>query len=367
MIRKFRGALIALAVLIIFASIPTNLNSVFAAATQDSLFTEVSTEFNLDLAKYSLTLSSAAYGNTCTTIEKMLTKYGFTNDTVYDKASYKKSNKLGTDSVGYSFASKKISCNNRDYTLVAVVIRGTSGDNEWISNFNINNSGNSPTIHEGFSKAETALLTDLNSYMKSLNLAKSSTKFLITGHSRGGAVANLLAAYLSKTAKLANPSDIYGYTFAAPNVAKVENNTYLNIFNAVNPADIVTEIPLADWGYSKYGVTYLLPDEQQLNAEDLAAAKKALSQLTTMAPTVKDFYKNKLSLVLLKDNFIPSGTTSKHAPKVYMNYLNDENADELSDQIFDLQLRLLPDIIYAKISSQIDIALIPIQKDIYFV
>lgn len=347
MMQKIKLLLVILTIVIVFASIPTHSTIVFAATAQDSLFEQSSTEFNLDLAKYSLTLSSAAYGSTCTKIEKMLTEYGFTNDTVYDKASYEKSSRLGTDSVGYSFASKKISCNNREYTLVAVVIRGTSGDNEWISNFNINNSGNSPTIHEGFSKAEEALSANLNSYIKSLNLDKSNTKFLITGHSRGAAVANLLAADLSKTGCFAAQPNIYGYTFATPNVAKISYNEYFNIFNAVNPADIVTEIPLAKWGYSKYGVTYSLPDEEQINAKDLAAAKKALSQLTAMAPTVKDFYKAKLSLVLLKENFIPTGTTSAHAPRVYMKYLNEVNPNELSAKIFDLQLKLLPDTNYA--------------------
>lgn len=345
--RKIRLSLIMLTMVMVFAIVPTNLNHVFASTSQDSLFKQASTEFNIDLAKFSLSLSAAAYGNTCANIEKMLTDYGFTNDTVYDKASYEKASKMGTDLVGYSFANKKISCNDSEYTLVAVVIRGTSGDNEWISNFNVNDSGNNPALHEGFSKAEKSLLTELNHYIKSLNLNKLNTKFLITGHSRGAAVANLLAADLSRSEKLADQSNIYSYTFATPNVAKIGYNNYLNIFNAVNPADIVTEIPLAKWGYSKYGVTYALPDEGRINAENLAAEKKALTQLTAMAPTVKDFEKSKLSLLLSKDNIIPTGATSAHAPQVYMNALNEVNSNELSAKIFDLQLKLLPNTNYA--------------------
>lgn len=347
MMLKIRSILAILAVVIIFGSIPTNSNTVFAATAPDSLFEQSSTEFSLDLAKYSLTLSSAAYGNTDDHIQKVLAENGFTNDTTYDNTSYKKASQMNTNLVAFSFASKQVKCHNREYTLIAVVIRGTSGDNEWISNFNINDSGNYPATHEGFRKAEKSLFANLNKYINSLNLDRLNTKFLITGHSRGAAVANLLAADLSKSEKFADQSDIYGYTFATPNVAKIGYNEYFNIFNAVNPADIVTEIPLAKWGYSKYGVTYSLPDETQIKTEDLTAANKALSQLTDMAPTVKDFYKAKLSLALLKDTLIPTGTTSAHAPQVYMKYLNEVNSDELSAKIFNLQLKLIPDTNYA--------------------
>ncbi|WP_312647237.1 lipase family protein [Aminipila sp.] len=347
MMEKIRLFLIIFTIVLAFGLIPMNLNTVFATTTPDSLFEQSSTEFNLDLAKYSLTLSSAAYGNTAANIEKVLTENGFTNDTTYDNTSYKNASRMNTNLVAYSFAHKQVKCQNREYTLIAVVIRGTSGDNEWISNFNINDSGSSPAIHEGFSKAEKALLANLNKYIKSLNLDRLNTKFLITGHSRGAAVANLLAADLSKSEKLADQSDIYGYTFATPNVAKISSNVYFNIFNAVNPADIVTEIPLAKWGYSKYGVTYSLPDETQIKVEDLTAAKKALSQLTEIAPTVKDFNKAKLSLALLEENLIPTGTTSAHAPQVYMKYLNEVNSDELSAKIFNLQLKLIPNKNYA--------------------
>ncbi|MHC1723300.1 MAG: lipase family protein [Aminipila sp.] len=347
MIQKIRLILTILAIIIIFSSSPTYQNVVFAETTQDSLFEQSSSEFSIDLAQYSLTLSSAAYGNTDDNIQKVLAENGFINDTNFDKTSYKKASQLGTDLVGYSFASKKIKCDNRDYTLITVVIRGTSGDNEWISNFNINDSGNYPATHEGFRKAEKSLFANLNKYINSLNLDRLNTKFLITGHSRGAAVANLLAADLSKSEKFADQSDIYCYTFATPNVAKIGYNNYLNIFNAVNPSDIVTEIPLSKWGYSKYGITYCLPDKEQLKPEDLTAADKALSQLTDMAPTVKDFYKTKLSLALLKDTLIPTETTSAHSPQVYMKHLNNVNPSELSAKIFGLQLKLLPNTNYA--------------------
>jgi hypothetical protein len=313
----------------------------------DAFFSSDSSNYVQDLAKLSLAFSTAAYESNPTLIEKALSDFNFTNDTVYDKGSYQSSLQEGSNTVGYSFASKKISVASKNYTLIAVVVRGTSGDNEWISNFNINNSGTYPSIHEGFSKAEKSLLASLNSYVNSLKLDKSNTKFLITGHSRGAAVANLLAADLSETEQLADQSNIYGYTFATPNVAKIGTDNYSNIFNAVNSTDIITEMPLAKWGYSKYGINYNLPDAAQINTADLETAQELLLELESMAPTVQDFYKNKLSLLLFQGGFLTTVTSNAHSPMNYMNSLKEVDSEKLSEQILDLQLELVPDRAYA--------------------
>ncbi len=349
MIKNLRLLYFTLAAVIIF-TFPSASGNVFASAAlseQSLLFEEPSTEFNVDLAKFSLLLSSAAYGDTNENIEKILTGYSFVNDSVYDNASYEKASKSGTNLAAYSFAQKKIRCENKEYTLIAVVIRGTNGDNEWISNFNVNDSGNYPGVHEGFSKAKQALLTDLTSYVNNLDLDKTKTKLLITGHSRGAAVANLLAADLSKTHKLALQSNIYCYTFATPNVAKIGTSNYLNIFNGVNPADIITEIPLTTWGYGKYGVNYSLPEASQLSQEELDEEQKLLTQLTAMAPTVNDFYNAKLSILLFQKKLIPDGTANAHTPERYEKWLNQADPKKLSEQVFELQLKLIPDTNYA--------------------
>ncbi|QAT41811.1 lipase family protein [Aminipila luticellarii] len=347
MIRKIKW-LLTISTVVLFAFISANSGIAFASNNRELLFEQPSTQFSLDLAKLSLALSSAAYGDTSATIEKLLTSYGFTNDSIYDKDSYQKSSARDTDLAGYSFAHKTIQCGDRDFTLIAVVVRGTSGESEWISNFNINNSGSSPDVHEGFQKAEKALLSDLNAYVQALHCSPSSTKFLITGHSRGAAVANLLAAELSEGETLAPRTNIYGYTFATPNVAKIDPERYdLNIFNAVNPADIVTEIPLETWGYGKYGVTYSLPEKGQIDAADLASNQKVLIQFASMAPTVEDFNKIKPSFLSERAALIPTGDSSTHAPEVYMHQLDQINPEQLSKKIFDLQLELLPDTNYA--------------------
>lgn len=367
--RKISCVLVVFLLVFTLTSLPLQNNEAFAENTitkdvtilgtggQDAVvkgvpysnayFSGDSSEYNLQLAKLALILSTAAYGNSPTYIEKALSDFGFINDKIYDQKSYEASAKSGSNEVGYSFACKKIGVGDQTYALLAVVIRGTSGDNEWMSNFNINNSGKSPTVHEGFDKAEKSLLANLNKYVESLKIDPSTTKILITGHSRGAAVANLLAADLTDTQQLADDCNIYGYTFATPNVARIEDNTYLNIFNAVNPADIVTMIPLQKWGYSKYGVTYALPDSSLLPPESIASSQKLLGELENMAPTLQAFYNNKLALLLVQGNLIQSSITDMHYPATYMQWLDQVDKAKLMDLIKGIQLQMVPDRTYA--------------------
>ena len=146
--------------------------------------------------------------------------------------------------------------------------RGTYGS-EWLSNFNFLDSeafaGESD--HTGFKTAEAEIEKDLEEYCLRHGVTEDD-KVLVTGHSRGGAVANLLAADLDFRAQADyGPfalAGIYAYTFAAPRVttrgSDAQSPLYHNIFNVVNPTDLVARIPFAGWGYRRYGVTVELPE-----------------------------------------------------------------------------------------------------------
>lgn len=126
---------------------------------------------------------------------------------------------------------------------------------------------NSSRFHTGFADAAKEVYTNLEEEIGAENL--SSTKFVITGHSRGAAVANLLEIKLSEIG--VSNKNVYGYNFACPDVAvglptrwnwMGEHNNIFNINNAPDPISMVpgviggtiNPIPGTSWG--KFGQSF---------------------------------------------------------------------------------------------------------------
>lgn len=158
--------------------------------------------------------------------------------------------------------------NNQQIPLFAVVIRGTNGTyKEWRSNFTPGNG----TIHAGFSMATDRIRNTLSQCIDTYYEKKGMTntgnyKLWITGHSRGAACGNILAATYTGT----SAENIYAYLFATPNVTKapIQMN---NIKNFVFQNDLIPRMPPTQYGYDKYGITYYInSDGEILNNKPLA-------------------------------------------------------------------------------------------------
>ncbi|MBQ7061586.1 MAG: InlB B-repeat-containing protein [Clostridia bacterium] len=176
-----------------------------------------------------------------------------------------------------------VTYNGETKVIVALWVRGTNpvSEQEWSSNFNVGDlvrffdaydsvEGKSPrqsnddwtrkTNHRGFDVCATRLLKYLKDYyfddhvQPALDAAPGSTAvYWLTGHSRGAAVANLMASYL-----IDEGCEVYAYTFAAPyNTANTEASAekYDCIFNLVNSNDFVPTLPMPEWGFTRYGRT----------------------------------------------------------------------------------------------------------------
>ena len=155
--------------------------------------------------------------------------------------------------------------------LVILSVRGTNGTNsEWTSNFDVgattmdyyNAAGaehphwKDADNHKGFDVTTNRVLEKFAAYEKRCGLDKVSNKMiLITGHSRGAAIANPLGAHFEDRVDYKS----YTYTFAAPYATTHTNaGTYRTVFNVVNSDDLVPYLPMYEWGFRKYGVTYTL-------------------------------------------------------------------------------------------------------------
>ncbi|MBQ1917389.1 MAG: lipase family protein [Lachnospiraceae bacterium] len=200
----------------------------------DDFFSKKATKRNDSLALLSVGAADAVYNKD--DIRDFLKTCGFTNkrDSVTDENS---------DDLSFNFGKKKIG----KKTVVAVILQGTASNDEWKSNLRLGDSLlDLPTVHAGFNATEKAVHKKLNTFLKTNKLKKGSVAFWVTGHSRGAAVANIMAKRLSDTY---GKSNVYAYTFASPKVVKVSTKTtnkYSNIFNYVNPDDVVTRIPTKD-------------------------------------------------------------------------------------------------------------------------
>ena len=233
----------------------------------DDYFKKPATKYNQSLATMSLCLALSTYQNEekgiyFENVKNVFDKCGFVvdgADSTFQQKNY--DIKTGTDTIACSFANKKIG----DSTLVAVAVRSGGYGAEWASNLTLGLSGD----HAGFDDASSKVYNYLAEYVNSRNIT-GKVKFWITGFSRGGATANLLAAKLdniidSHPAITYSKEDVYAYTFATPAGAVKSNNPhskkYNNIFNIINFHDLVPLVAPSQtgWSFDRYGITKVLP------------------------------------------------------------------------------------------------------------
>ena len=221
---------------------------------KQSWFMQDSMEYNHQLAILCSQYAMIGYDNVDDkkpNLEKALSTLGMSDIEIQPTAS--------RNQVNYFLANRKINVSGKQYTLIFAGFIGSYHD-QWYSNFD---PGTGDT-HQGFNSAKEYVYGKLENYINKLGVSKDDTKILITGHSRGAATANLVAAKLIKEQKYASASNVYTYAFATPNSTKLEekdNAEYKRIFNFVNPEDFVTKCMPASWGYGRYGTTFVLPSK----------------------------------------------------------------------------------------------------------
>ena len=177
----------------------------------------------------------------------------------------------GDDLAEVAFGHRRVTWNGETREIFLMSVRGTNGTHEeWSSNFDIgadNNEYYSKTgehpdwlnkqNHKGFDVAANRILAAFDAYVSDLEAqglldTDAKRSILITGHSRGAAIANLLGAHFEDR----EGYDPYTYTMAAPYTTTDPNaGSYKTVFNIMNTDDLVPYLPMAAWGFKKYGET----------------------------------------------------------------------------------------------------------------
>ena len=203
----------------------------------DSMLLVNQNEYSTDLVKVSMSLAAAGYDQTCVT--NMLLQMGFgCRPYLFTERSL-----ADNDHVAFTVGKKYLSEENA--TLWIVVVRGTLRNQEWYSNFNLGTG----IEHQGFRLAANEVEEIFSNIL--YTEGRGNNIILFTGHSRGAAVANILAADYTENPNL----KVFGYTFACPAVSKYADKNKSNIYNINNKGDMITLLPMKDWGYDRNGIT----------------------------------------------------------------------------------------------------------------
>lgn len=266
----------------------------------------------------------------------------------------------GTDVVAYTLATRHVtnSLTGEERLLTVVVVRGSYGS-EWLSNARIEDAEDATGDgdHLGFTLAAEEIVADLEERAAELDPGVRRS-YLFCGHSRGAAVASLPASYVDDVPALASAEDVRAYGFATPNCtssADARAARYDNIFNVLNPSDVVCMLPPAAWGFDRYGQDVWLPGEGDAacakhlgsmrasyretmgvscpyDPADRAAAEELAERLSAAAPSLEALA-SPLTwpdvAAALVDADVPQLLTS-HYPNTYIAWLEATDVADLT-------------------------------------
>lgn len=273
----------------------------------DEYFAKSAFKYQDSLATMSMCLSMAAfrsnrvakYKDKTQNLEALFKACGFTNF----KASSGFTSKPTKTSTGTGIASKKITVNGKNYTLIALAISGENVEAEWSGILRIGKTGNGSNAQ----KCANNALKFLKQYIKDKKIS-GNVKLWITGYGVGGGKANLLAGKIDDNPNLGSgikvkPENIYAYTFQSPKLALTSHglklDTYKNIFNICNPYYSFTLLAPEQYKLGRYGTDIFTPtestDSKYATKRD-AMLKKMATMDSSYIYNIDDFQMKRISI-----------------------------------------------------------------------
>ena len=204
------------------------------------LFNRSASSPKKELAIASLVLAADAYE--WDLLSSAFTSFGFENAEPYNYDGYEDINR-----VAFGIASKTLDVGGSETNIIVIACRGSNNLQDWASNF--------VQQGQGFRFAANNVRDKLDDYISDKRIdLRLPTKVLITGHSRGAAVANILGTIVP----LKN-ENIYVYTFASPNTTTESSRFNIDhISNVAVFGDPVTGQPPMIGGDNVFGRRLLI-------------------------------------------------------------------------------------------------------------
>lgn len=140
-------------------------------------------------------------------------------------------------------------------------------------------------VHTGFYLSVMSIINQIEAELKTLLNGSTNTQVLITGHSKGGALASIGAWYLSQVSKTVQASQVTVVTFASPMPGNGEFSLgFKNIFNQANYfnyLDMVVFLPPSSYSADAWSATFETASTiaTKLGLKELAAILLNISNL----------------------------------------------------------------------------------------
>ena len=176
--------------------------------------------------------------------------------------------RTGLWTIGVGVAQKVI----EDFTVLSVTTRSGGYFNEWSNNVMLGKGDQSDYMHEGWHYCANKTIDYIATYIKEQKVS-GKIKLWFSGFSRGGAVVNIAGGLIDNYIDQGTVNkyfegitlthdDLFVYTFESPQGANVNSTTvkspkdqiYNNIFNIVNPNDLVPKVAMHGWGFTRFGI-----------------------------------------------------------------------------------------------------------------
>ena len=186
------------------------------------------------------------------------------------------------DVTDFMIGHREITYKGKTKDVIVLSVRGTNETNaEWSSNFDVGadtdeyyaaTGKNHPhwlnkENHKGFDVTANRVYEKALKYISSYVGDADEKVILITGHSRGAAIANILGTFFEASDGFSS----YTYTFATPNTTTDKNaSSYKTIFNIKNADDLIPYLPIEAWGFTNYGTTMSISIEKNYESGFLA-------------------------------------------------------------------------------------------------
>ena len=136
--------------------------------------------------------------------------------------------------------------------VVFLSLRSAGYGKGWLGNLDVGREGE---FHRGFYLAATDAYNNLKTYLDSGEYKKESLKVVITGHSRGASIADVLGKLIDDDLEYAllSEDNVYVYTFGGSTCAEKSKADATNVFNVILRDDLITLFFPSAYGLYRVG------------------------------------------------------------------------------------------------------------------